>query len=77
MEHIASTRSWEHPSTRYRVDLDHRGDWCVWQQMPGGGWTAIQSCVSHNDAVSRVAHLNNATPRIQFGGSVLGRIAGI
>jgi len=76
MEHNSQARSWEHPPSPYRVDLDHRGDWCVWRQMPSGGWTAIQSCVSHNDAVNRVATLN-AKPRIQFGGAGLGLIAGI
>ncbi|MFT5423563.1 MAG: hypothetical protein ACI89L_001343 [Phycisphaerales bacterium] len=72
----ATAHSWEHPASPYRVDLDHRGDWCVWQQMPGGGWTAIHSCLSHNDAVNRVARLN-AEPRMSIDGSALGLTSGV
>lgn len=60
MEYSATNRSWGHPAQKFLVDLDHRGDWCVWQRLADGGSTAIKSCTSHNDAVNQAASFNAA-----------------
>lgn len=61
MEHSSTKRSWDHPAQKFLVDLDHRGDWCVWQRLADGGCTAIKSCASHNDAVNQAASFNAAS----------------
>ena len=52
----------DNTSHQFRVDLDHHGSWCVWRRLAHNGWTAIETCESHNGAVKLAARLN-ATPK--------------